>query len=103
MLRKAVDRFIIQGNNSLFPISALICGEVDDFVFITREDIVNTILSKKDNYSSTIHFSVLTVQPKNRCLNYNSKYEKDRFCVQVKWYNLFDDIIENMYLKEEVK
>lgn len=103
LLRKAVDRFIIQGNNSLFPISALICGEVDAFVFITKEDIVNTILSKKDNYSSTIHFSVLTVQPKNRCLNYNSKYEKDRFCVQVKWYNLFDDIIENMYLKEEVK
>ena len=48
-------------------------------------------------------FSVLTVQPKNRCLNYNSKYEKDRFCIQIKLYNLFDNIIENMYLKERNK
>ena len=103
LLIKAIDRFIIKGNNSLFPISALIYGEVDDFIFITKEDIRNIILRKKDDYSSTVHFSVLTVQPKNRCLNYNTKYEKDRFCVQVKWYNLFDDIIENMYLKEQSK
>ena len=81
----------------------MIYGEVDDFIFITKEDIRNIILRKKDDYSSTVHFSVLTVQPKNRCLNYNTKYEKDRFCVQVKWYNLFDDIIENMYLKEQSK
>ncbi len=100
LLIKVIDRFVLQGNNSSFSISALIYGEVDDFVFITREDIINIILSKKNKYSSTIHFSVLTVQPKNRCLNYNSKYEKDRFCIQIKWYNLFDDIIENMYLKE---
>ena len=38
----------------------------------------------------------MTVQPKNRCLNYNTKYKKDRYCIQIKWYNLFDDIIENM-------
>lgn len=101
LLIKAINRFIIRGNNSIYPISALIYGEVDDFVFITREDIINIILSKIDEYSSTVHFSVLTVQPKNRCLNYNPKYEKDRYCVQVKWYSVFDDIIENMYLKEE--
>ncbi len=101
LLIKAIDRFILRGNNSVFSISALVYGEVNDFVFITKEDIINIILSKKDNYSSTVHFSVLTIQPKNRCLNYNSKYEKDRFCIQVKWYNLFDDIIENMYLKKK--
>lgn len=103
LLIKAIDRFILKGNNSSYPISALIHGEVNDFVFITKDDIINIILNKKDNYSSTVHFSVLTVQPKNRCLNYNAKYEKDRFCVQIKWYNIFDDIIENMYLKEKSK
>ena len=103
LLVKAIDWFIIKGNNSKYPISALIYGEVNDFLYITKEDIIKTILSKKNDYSSTIHFSVLTVQPKNRCLNYNSKYEKDRFCVQIKWYNLFDDIIENMYLKANLK
>ena len=99
LLIKAIDRFILRGNNSFFSISALIYGEVNDFIFITKEDIINIILSKKDKYSSAVHFSVLTVQPKNRCLNYNAKYTKDRFCVQVKWYNIFDDILENMYLK----
>ncbi len=101
LLIKAIDRFILRGNNSNFSIDALICGEVDDFIFITKEDIINVILSKKEEYSSTVHFSVLTVQPKNRCLNYNDKYEKDRFCIQVKWYNLFDHILENMYLKNQ--
>ena len=103
LLIKAIDRFILKGNNSLYPVSALIHGEVNDFVFITNEDIIDIILRKKDNYSSAVHFSALTVQPKNRCLNYNTKYEKDRFCVQVKWYNIFDDILENMYLKEKSK
>lgn len=35
-------------------------------------------------------------QPKNRCLNYNPLYEKDRYSVQIKWYSLNDDIIEYM-------
>ena len=74
LLIKAINRFVIRGTNSNYLISALIYGEVDDFIFITREDIINTILRKKDNYSSTIHFSTLTVQPKNRCLNYISCY-----------------------------
>ena len=102
-LRKAIDRFVLQGKNSLFPISALIYGEIDDFFFLTSADILNIILRKKDIYSSTVHFSVLTIQPKNRCLNYNPCYEKDRFCIQVKWYSLFDDIIENLYYKNNGK
>lgn len=96
ILKEAIDRFIIKGNNSDYYIAAIIYGEVDDFVWATREDIKNIILSKKDVYSTAVHFGPITCQPKNRCLNYNSKYEKDRFCVQIKWYNLFDDIIENM-------
>lgn len=99
LLKKAVDRFILRGTNSEYPIAALIYGEVNDFIFITKDDIVNTIVRKKDLYSSTVHFGPLTVQPKNRCLNYNPIYEKDRFCVQIKWYSVFDDIIENQYLK----
>ena len=101
LLKKAIERFILKGTNSTYSIAALIYGEVDDFLFITAEDIVKIIMSKKDTYSSTVHFSTLTVQPKNRCLNRNPLYEKDRFCVQIKWYSIFDDIIENMYLKSQ--
>lgn len=96
ILLKAVERFIIKGNNSRYYIDALICGKVDDFLWITKEDIIKIIKRKQNVYSTAVHFCPLTVQPKNRCLNYNQKYEKERFCVQIKWYNLFDDIIENM-------
>lgn len=100
LLNKAIERFIIKGNNSKYYIDAIIHGEVDDFIWLTRSEIVDVILSKKDMYSSAIHFGPITCQPKNRCLNYNPKYEKDRFCVQLKWYNLNDDIIE--YKNDEV-
>ena len=99
ILKEAIERFVIKGNNSDYYIDAIICGEVNDFVWATRDDIKNIILSKKDIYSTGVHFGPLICQPKNRCLNYNPKYEKDRFCVQLKWYNLFDDIIENMNSK----
>ena len=96
LLKSAIDRFVIKGKNSNYYIDAIVCGEVDDFVWITKEDIVKVILSKKDDYSTGVHFGPLSCQPKNRNLVNNSKYEKDRYCVQIKWYNLFDEILENM-------
>lgn len=75
----------------------------DDFIWIKKEDIIKVILSKKDVYSSAVHFGPLTIQPLYRCLNYNPKYDKRRFCVQVKWYNLADDIIEFMNNRYMVK
>lgn len=96
ILDRAVDKFILKGNNSDDYISAVIYGSIDDFVWIKSEDIKELFLSKINLYSTAVHFGPLTCQPKNRCLNYNPIYEKDRFCVQLKWYNLFDDIIENM-------
>lgn len=96
ILKEAIDRFVIKGNNSKYSIDAIVYGEVDDFIWITKKDIKNIILLKKDLYSTAVHFGPITCQPKNRCLNYNPKYEKDRFCVQLKWYSLFDDMIENM-------
>ena len=100
ILIKAIDRFVIKGNNSKYYIDAIIYGEVDDFLWLTREEIIDIIFSKKDEYSTAVHFGPITCQPKNRCLNYNSQYEKDRFCVQLKWYNLCDNIIE--YMNREV-
>jgi len=96
LLKNAIDRFVIKGKNSRYYIDALVCGEVDDFVWIAKGDIVKVILSKKDDYSTGVHFGSLSCQPKNRNLINNPKYEKDRYCVQIKWYNLFDEILENM-------
>ena len=49
-----------------------------------------------NKYCSAVHFGALVCQPLNRCLNYNNRYSYSRFYVQVKWYSLFDDIIESM-------
>lgn len=96
LLTKAIDRFVLKGNNSFYTIDAIIHGTINDFLWITKEDIKNIILSKKNEYSTAVHFGPLTYQPKNRCLNYNSRYEKDRYSIQLKWYNLESDIIEQM-------
>lgn len=103
ILKKAIERFVIKGNNSNYYIDAIIYGEVDDFIWLLTDDIYKVILSKKDEYSTSVHFGPLTCQPKNRCLNYNPKFEKDRFCVQLKWYNLNDNIIEFMNEKYKRK
>lgn len=96
ILEKAIDRFVLKGNISKDSIDAILFGVKDDFIWIKKEDIKKIILSKKDIYSSAIHFGPLTVQPLDRCLNRNKKYEKKRFYIQIKWYNLADDIIEFM-------
>lgn len=96
LLKKASERFVLKGRNSNIYIDVLLFGVSDDFIWIKREDIIKVILEKKNTYSSAVHFGPLTIQPVDRCLNYNPKFEKKRFCVQLKWYNLADDIIENM-------
>lgn len=96
ILKKAIDRFVTQGRNSKEKIDAILYGVTEDFIWIKKEDIYNILLSKKDDYSSSIHFSHLTYQPMNRCLNHNPKYEKSRYISQIKWYSISDDIIENM-------
>lgn len=79
ILLKAIDRFVIQGRNSSDKIDAILYGVPEDFIWIKKEDIYNVLLSKKDEYSTSIYFSHLTYQPMNRCLNHNSKYEKCRY------------------------
>lgn len=103
LLIKVIDRFILKGNISDKSIDAILFGVNDDFIWIKKEDIIKVILSKKDVYSSAVHFGPLTIQPLDRCLNYNPKFDKRRFCVQVKWYNLADDIIEFMNNRYMVK
>ena len=77
LLKKAINRFVIQGNNSDFKIDALVYGSVNDFLWLSRDDIMALLLKNRNNYSTGVHFSSLFVQPKNRCLNKNLKYEKD--------------------------
>ena len=75
---------------------AIIYGVVEDFIFITKEEVYYIMREHLKDEISSLHISLLTLQPMARNLNYNPKYEVCRNQVQVKWYNISDNIIEVM-------
>lgn len=95
LIKKAINRFILQGRNSKYEVDVIIHGTPEDFLWIKKDDIYKIMLNN-NYYSTGVHFGKLFCQPQDRCINHNHLYEKKRFCVQIKWYSLFDDIIENM-------
>lgn len=97
LLEKCIYRFILQGTNSKVPIDGLVYGVVDDFIFISKKNILKILLKHADVNHNGVHFSDLFCQAKAKNLNNNPKYKKDRFCIQIKWFNVFDCILENMY------
>ena len=96
IVKSAIDRFVLIGNNSHEPIDAIIYGVIDDFIWITKDEIIDIIMEHKDIQRTGVSFGSLFYQPMNRCLNYNPKYEYARNYIQIKWYHLSDDIIEVM-------
>lgn len=95
ILNKFIERFIIKGTQShLNDIDVLVYGTFDNFIFVTKNEIFDYILSKRDCISSSIHFSIFTYQPESRVLNYDPNKEYQRHNIQIKWYNLEDNIIE---------
>lgn len=93
---KTVERLIIYGNNSKVPIDAIIWGVPNDYMWLTKKEIINVCLKHKGISKNSLAISGIFYQPFNRCLNFNPKYEKYRHYVQFKWYHLSDDIIETM-------
>lgn len=100
-----VDRFIIRGRNSDYDIDALICGTIDDYVWILKFDIYDLILSKRCLDFTSPHIACMTIGPKKRNLIGNSQNIKDRYIVCVRWNFIKEDIIEfkNSMTKEPVK
>ncbi len=64
----------------------LIHGVVDDFSYITKDEIIKILLACKEDPSTTIHFSHLLFSARSR------NNEIDKFIVQIKWYTLKEDI-----------
>ena len=82
---------------------AIIYGVVEDFIFITKEEVYYIMRKHLKDEISSLHVSLLTLQPMTRNLNYNPKYETCRNQVQVKWYNISDNIIEVMAFYRQKK
>ena len=94
-LLKAINRFLFNGvhdyNNR---VDAIIYGEINKFVCVTYAEVVNYLLNVNEEFNS-IHFSLLTLQPWARNLNYNEKHEYRSEYVQVKWYRM-EEIINKI-------
>lgn len=88
-----VNRFILCGLKSHQSIDGIIYGVPNDFLWITRNDILKIIKNSIHFQSSGVHIGCLFIQPQSRCLNENEQYKKCREYVQIKWYSLFDDIL----------
>lgn len=93
LLYKFIERFILRGRNSKYDIDLLIYGKTNDFFYLKREDIIKIIYGYRNILTTGLHIGPLYVQPQSRNLNYNPKYEGCRYCVQIKWFNLFDCIL----------
>ena len=92
-LDEVVNRFIFQGRMSHQSIDGIIYGVPNDFLWITRNDILTIIKNSIHFQSNGVHIGCLFIQPQSRCLNENNQYKKCRDYVQIKWYSLFDDIL----------
>ena len=95
-INRFVNRFVLQGNKAEYEVDAIIYGVVEDFLWITKEEIYFMMRKHLKDEIASLHISLLTLQPMARNLNFNPKYEFGRNQVQVKWYSLADNIIEVM-------
>lgn len=57
-----IDRFIVRGRNSDYDIDVLICGTVNDYVWIKKYDL---ILSKRCLDFTSPHVACMTICPKS--------------------------------------
>ena len=89
-----IDRFIVRGRNSDYDIDVLICGTIDDYVWINKFDLYDLILSNRClNYTSP-HVACLTIGPKKRILNGYSNNRKDKYQVCIRWNFIKESIIK---------
>ena len=88
-----IDRFIIRGRNSDYDVDALVCGRINDYVWIMKYDLYDLILSKRCLDFTSPHIACITIGPKKRNLNGESKNIKDRYLVCARWNFIKEDII----------
>lgn len=89
-----IDRFIVRGRNSDYDIDALICGTIDNFVWIMKYDLYDLILSKRCLDFTSPHVACMTIGPKKRIINGDLKNIRDRYLVCVRWNFIMESIIE---------
>ena len=86
-----VDRFIVHGRNSDYDIDFLICGTVEDYVWISKYDLYDLVLSKRCLNFTSPHVACMTIGPQKKCITFKGNI-KDRYLVAIRWNFLREDI-----------
>lgn len=87
-----IDRFLVRGRNSNIDIDAFVCGTTDNYNWIKKYDLYDLILSLRCYEYTSPHVACMTIGPKKRNLNYDSKNAKDRFLVCIRWNFIREEI-----------
>ena len=103
MKLKLLIRFLIIADiKYTVPVDAFIHGEYEDFIWATTDEVLEHLMNKDLNLKENgLSVSNLYIQSWNKNIKRNPKYEYCRHYFQVKWYNIYDDIIEIMNKRAE--
>lgn len=94
-----ITRFLIKTDvNYKINVDAFIEGTVNDFIWATTDEVINYLASVNKD-SSSVHISNLYIQNWNKNIKRNPKYEHCRNYIQIKWYSIFDDLIQIMCIR----
>lgn len=89
-----IDRFIIRGRNSDYDVDVLICGTVNDYIWILKHDLYDLILSNRCLDYTSPHIACLTIGPKKRNVDMDSKYSNEKYIVCIRWNFIRESIID---------
>ncbi len=88
-----IDRVVIKGRNSEYGIEALISGTPNNFIWISKDDLYDLFLAKKNINYHVPHVSIITFGPKIRHVN-DKMDRQDLFNVVFRWKDPGKDISE---------
>jgi len=89
-----VDRFLVRGRNSEYDIDALVCGTINDYVWVLKYDLYDLILSNMRTNLTSPHAACMTIGPRKRNIYGLSKHKEDRYIVCIRWNYIRENIIE---------
>lgn len=94
LLKQLIKRFIFKGINDDNPsVDITYHGTINEGIWVTKDEITDYLINETQTRKG-IHFSSLTYQVWNRCLNYNPTMEYRRHIMQIKWSSMVKDAIE---------
>lgn len=94
-------RFLFQGTEKQkYGCDAIIHGTPEDFIWATKEEILEYLLNYKKDHEIYLKFSTLNLKSYDRNLRNDEKRKVKQNDIQIKWYSIKNDL-ENIIKNRE--